>query len=90
MSVALAVGSGAAAVGALAALAFVAVATRGLKRGAARGAAAGRGLRRGATVGSVAGLLALLRALDGLTVVTVLFVIAPFLVAEVVLSMRRA
>ena len=90
LTVALAVGSAAAAVGALAAIGFVAMATRGQKRGAARGAAAGRGLRRGALVGSVAGLLALLRAVDGLTPVTALFVIAPFVAAEAVLSLRRA
>ena len=40
-------------------------------------------------VGSAIGLLALLRVVDGLTVLTAVFVIAPFVVAEAVLSARR-
>ena len=40
-------------------------------------------------VGSAIGLLALLRVLDGLTGLTAVFVIAPFVVAEAVLSARR-
>ena len=39
--------------------------------------------------GSSLGLIALLRVLDGLTPLTVIFVVAPFVVAEVVLSTRR-
>ena len=49
-----------------------------------------RGLRRGAMAGCVVGLAALLRVLDGLTPLTAVFVAAPFVVAEVVLSTRRA
>jgi hypothetical protein len=41
-------------------------------------------------VGCVIALVALLRVLDGLTTLTAIFVIAPFVVAEVVLSTRRA
>jgi hypothetical protein len=40
-------------------------------------------------VGCAAALLIVLRAVDGLTPVTVVFVVAPFVVAEAVLSMRR-
>jgi len=75
---------------ALASLAFVAVATRGTKRGARRGLAVARGLRRGVMVGCVIGLAALLRVVDGLTPLTAAFVVVPFVVAEVVLSTRRA
>jgi hypothetical protein len=49
-----------------------------------------RGLRRGAMAGCVFGLVALLRAMDGLTPLTAIFVAIPFIVAEVVLSTRRA
>jgi hypothetical protein len=41
-------------------------------------------------VGCVLALIALLRAVDGLTGLTAIFVAAPFVVAEVVLSTRRA
>jgi hypothetical protein len=41
-------------------------------------------------VGSAIGLIALLRVLGGLTPLTATFVIVPFIVAEVVLSGRRA
>ncbi|MEA2662839.1 MAG: hypothetical protein QOH08_2411 [Chloroflexota bacterium] len=40
-------------------------------------------------LGCVVGLVALLRVLDGLTPLTLAFVVAPFVVAEVVLSTRR-
>ena len=43
-----------------------------------------------ALVGVLFGLAALLRVLDGLTPLTAVFVAAPFVVAEVVLSTRRA
>lgn len=89
-SVGLVVGGVAVAVGALAALAFVATGTRKVKRGATRDAAAARGLRRGVMVGSAVGLVTLLRALDGLTPLTAVGVAVPFLVAEAVLSVRRA
>jgi hypothetical protein len=90
LSVGLAVVGAALAVGALAAVALVSLATRETKRGARRGLAVARGLRRGAMVGCVLGLVALLRVLDGLTPLTATFVVAPFIVAEVVLSTRRA
>jgi predicted metal-binding membrane protein len=41
-------------------------------------------------VGCVIALMALLRVVDGLTPLTAIFVVAPFVVAEVVLSTRRA
>jgi threonine/homoserine/homoserine lactone efflux protein len=78
------------AVAALAGLAFVSISTRGTRRGARRGIAVARGLRRGVMVGCVTALVALLRVVDGLTPLTAVFVIAPFIVAEVVLSTRRA
>ena len=90
LSVGLVVGGGAVLVGALAAALFVGLGARGAKRGKRREVAAARGLRRGAMVGSAIGLIALLRALDGLTPLTAAFVIAPFVVAEAVLSTRRA
>ena len=60
-----------------------------MRRGARRDLAVARGLRRGAMAGSVLALIALLRVLDGLTPLTAVFVVAPFVVAEVVLSTRR-
>ena len=76
--------------GALATVALVSVATRRTKRGGRRDTAMARGVRRGAMVGCVLALIALLRAVDGLTGLTAIFVVAPFVVAEVVLSTRRA
>ena len=87
--VGLVAGGAAVAVGALAAVAFMAAGTRTVKRGAARDAAVARGLRRGVMVGSAVGLVTLLRALDGLTPLTAVGVVAPFFVAEAVLSVRR-
>ena len=89
-SVALVVTGLALAVGALVSATLVAVAARRIKRGAGREAAVIRGLRRGAMAGCVVGLAALLRVLDGLTPLTAVFVAAPFVVAEVLLSTRRA
>ena len=89
LSVGLVVGGSAIAVGALAAALFVGLGARGMKRGTPRRLAAARGLRRGAMVGSALGLLALLRVLDGLTPLTAAFMMAPFVVAEVILSSRR-
>lgn len=86
----LVVAGGAIAIGALAALALVSAATRRTRRGKGRSAAVASGLRRGAMVGCVVALVALLRVLDGLTPLTAVFVVAPFVVAEVVLSTRRA
>jgi hypothetical protein len=90
VTVGLAVAGSALAIGALAAAALVSLATRRAKRGVRREAAVARGLRRGVMVGCVIALVALLRVLDGLTTLTAIFVIAPFVVAEVVLSTRRA
>lgn len=90
LTVALVVGGAGVAIGALAVLAFVSVATRGAKRGPARAAAIARAIRRGTMVGCTAALLIVLRAVDGLTPVTAVFVVAPFVVAEAVLSTRRA
>ena len=90
LSVGLVVGGGSILAGALAAALLVGLGARGAKRGKRREVAAARGLRRGAMVGSAIGLIALLRVLDGLTPLTAAFVIAPFVVAEAVLSSRRA
>ena len=89
LSVGLVVGGGAILVGALAAALLAWFGARGATRGKRRAVAAARDLRRGAMVGSAIGLVALLRVLDGLTPLTAAFVIAPFLVAEAVLSARR-
>ena len=84
------VAGAAVAVGALTAQVLVSLETRRAKRGPQRGAAIARGLRRGAMVGCAAALVILLRAVDGLTPLTAVFVVAPFVVAEAVLSTRRA
>jgi hypothetical protein len=68
----------------------VSASTRRVRRGAKRDAAVARGLRRGAMVGCILALVALLRVLDGLTPLTLFFVVVPFVAAEVVLSTRRA
>lgn len=88
-SVGLVVGGAAIAIGALASALFVSLVGRDPKRGKQRAVATARGLRRGAMVGSVVGLVALLRVVDGLTPLTLLFVVAPFVVAEAVLAGRR-
>jgi hypothetical protein len=49
-----------------------------------------RALRRGLSVGALVAALALLRAVDGLTVLTGGFVVAGFALAELVLSARPA
>lgn len=90
LSVGLVVGGSALAAGALAGALFVGLGVRGAKRGKRRDVAAARGLRRGVMFGSAFGLVALLRVLDGLTPLTAVFVIAPFVLAEAVLSARRA
>ena len=77
------------AIAALVAAILVSSGTRRLRRGKKRDTAIAAGLRRGAMAGSAIGLIALLRVLDGLTALTAIFVIAPFVVAEVVLSTRR-
>jgi hypothetical protein len=88
--VGLVVAGSAIAIGAIAALGLVSVATRRMRRGTRRGLAVARGLRRGAMLGCVVALVALLRVLDGLTPLTAAFVVAPFVVAEAVLSTRHA
>jgi hypothetical protein len=90
LSVGLVVLGAALAAGALAAAGLVRLATARSKRGPKRDAAVARALRRGAMVGCVVGLVALLRIVDGLTTLTASFVVAPFIVAEAVLSTRRA
>jgi hypothetical protein len=90
VTVGLAVAGSALTIGALAAVALVSLASRRTKRGARRDVAIARGLRRGVMVGCVVALLALLRILDGLTTLTAIFIVTPFIVAEVVLSTRRA
>jgi hypothetical protein len=89
LSVGLVVGGAAIACGALAAALLVGLGTRA-RRGKPRDAAAARALRRGVMVGSVVGLVGLLRIVDGLTPLTAVFVVGPFIVAEAVLSVRRA
>ena len=74
--------------GALVAAAFVAL-SGGRAKGRPRGGTA-RAVRRGAVAGSIVGLLAVLRVIDGLTPITAAFVIVPFVLAEVVLSVRTA
>jgi len=49
-----------------------------------------RALRRGLSVGALVAALALLRAVDGLTILTGGFVVAGFALAELVLSARPA
>jgi len=90
LSVGLVVAGAGIAIGALVATVLVSAGTRRVRRGKKRDLAAASGLRRGAMAGSSLGLIALLRVLDGLTPLTAIFVIAPFLVAEIVLSTRRA
>ena len=90
MSVGLVVAGAGIAMGALVAAVLVSGGTRRVRRGKKRDAAVATGLRRGAMAGSAIGLIALLRVLDGLTPLTAIFVIAPFIVAEVVLSTRRS
>ena len=88
LSVGLVVAGAGITIGALIAAVLVATGTRRLRRGKRRELAIATGLRRGAMAGSSLGLIALLRVLDGLTLLTAIFVIVPFVVAEVVLSTR--
>jgi len=90
LSVGLVVAGAGIAIGALVAAVLVSGGTRRVRRGKKRDAAVATGLRRGAMAGSAIGLIALLRVLDGLTPLTAIFVIAPFVVAEVVLATRRS
>ena len=90
LSVGLVVAGAGIAIGALVAAVLVSGGTRRVRRGKKRDAAVATGLRRGAMAGSAIGLIALLRVLDGLTTLTAIFVIAPFVVAEVVLATRRS
>ena len=87
IGVALVVGGIAMTAGAVAARTLVWAGTRG-KRRQERAAAVGLALRRGAAVGAIAGTLALLRVVDGLTPITVGFVVLAFALAEVALSAR--
>jgi len=89
LSVGLVVAGAGIAIGALVAAVLVSGGTRQVRRGRKRDAAVATGLRRGAMAGCSLGLIALLRVLDGLTPLTAIFVIVPFVVAEVVLSTRH-
>jgi hypothetical protein len=73
--------------GALAARVLVWLATRGRRR-RERNAAIAPAVRRGISVGLAVGILAFLRAIDGLTIVTASFVVLAFALAEVALSAR--
>ncbi len=90
LSVGLVVAGVGIAIGALSAAVLVSVGTRRVRRGKKRELAIATGLRRGAMAGSSFALIALLRVLDGLTPLTAIFVIVPFVVAEVVLSTRHS
>ncbi len=78
------------ALGALAALALLRLGAARPACGRAARPPTARALRRGAWIGAAVGLLGALRAVDGLTVVTGGFVVAAFVVAELVLSSRAA
>jgi hypothetical protein len=62
----------------------------GLSRPRRREPRTARALRRGLGLGAVVAALGLLRAVDGLSVLTGGFVVAGFLLAELVLSARSA
>jgi hypothetical protein len=57
-------------------------------RGRTRRVRGGSAARRGTEVAAVAALLLWLRAVDGLSLITAAFVLAAFIVAELVLSAR--
>lgn len=84
------VGTAALAVAALTALAAVALEERAAAahRPRAREPRRVAALRRGAALGAIVAALGLLRAIDGLTVITGGFVVAGFVLAELVLSAR--
>lgn len=86
-SLAIVIASAGVLAGALTARALVWLTARGMRR-RARAAATLVALRRGAEVGGAVALLALLRAIDGLTLITAAFVILAFGLAEAVLSAR--
>ncbi len=76
--------------GALAALGALRLATLGAPRGRVPARSRRGALRRGAEVGGAIGLLALLRAVDGLTPLTGSFIVLAFVAAEAVVSARAA
>ncbi len=88
LAVAALIGAAAVATGSLAALALLRLPTPGPARGRGTRNATARALRRGTWIGAAVGFLAVLRAVDGLTLVTGGFVVAAFVVAEFVLTSR--
>ncbi|MDP9266393.1 MAG: hypothetical protein M3O91_09800 [Chloroflexota bacterium] len=89
-AVATAVAALAVAAGALAAVAALWLAALGAPRGRIPARSRRGALRRGAEIGGAVGLLALLRAVDGLTPLTGSFIVLAFVVAEAVVSARAA
>lgn len=90
-AVATAVASLAIAAGAMGAAAALWLAAGRTTRGRrTRGGSRRGALRRGAELGGAVGLLALLRAMDGLTPVTGAFIVLAFVIAEAVVSARTA
>ena len=85
---------GASAVGIACAVAFVGMAVEerdaGLARPRRRRPRRLIAVRRGLEVGALVAALGLLRAVDGLTIITAGFVVAGFVLAELVLSARPA
>ncbi len=76
--------------GALAALAGLRLAALGAPGGRVPARSRRGALRRGAEIGGAIGLLALLRAVDGLTPLTGSFIVLAFVAAEAVVSARAA
>ena len=88
LAVAAVLGGSSIAVACAVALAGVAVEERdaALARPRARRPRRARAVRRGLEIGALVAVLGLLRAIDGLTVITGGFVVAGFALAEIVLS----
>jgi heme O synthase-like polyprenyltransferase len=88
LAVAAVVGSSAVALGSAVALVGLAVEERdaALARPRSRRPDRARALRRGLEVGALVAALGLLRAVDGLSLITAGFVVAGFVLAELVLS----
>jgi hypothetical protein len=85
-SVALVIGSAAVVAGALSARVLLWLGARSGPRRGKRTTL--RALRRGFAIGAACGVLAFLRVVDGLTLVTAAFVVLAFALAEVALSAR--
>ena len=78
------------ATGALSAAAGMQLAAARTRRGRPPARARRVSLRRGAEIGGALGFIALLRAIDGLTLLTGSFIVLAFIAAEAVVSARRA